>query len=123
MNKADELRAMSVEELRDIVMKNCGVENPWYGDPVAMAVDALIIVSREKGAESKETSILAQSYLSSAVSNPLVTLPKDYLIVPVAAFPSLIAQREREEWERKFGNSGTVAKKIPVAKKSNRNGR
>ena len=46
-----------VEELRDKVMANHGVTNPWYGDPVAMAVDSLIAAAREEGAEAERERI------------------------------------------------------------------
>jgi hypothetical protein len=50
-----------VEELRETVMRECGVDTPWYGDPNAMAVDALITAARQEGAEAERERIRAGS--------------------------------------------------------------
>ena len=52
--------ASKVEELRDKVMENCGVVNPWYGDPKAMAVDSLIAAVRAEGVAAERERILSE---------------------------------------------------------------
>lgn len=50
--------ASKVEELRDVVMRNCGVENPWYGDPKAGAVDLLISAAHAEGVAEGKAEVI-----------------------------------------------------------------
>jgi hypothetical protein len=87
MTKVEELRDTIAQEL-SAFYEDRRMDNPTR--EAALFVDSLIAAAREEGADFMRARILEQSYLKDVFSNPLVTLPSEFYVVPA----SVLAPKE-----------------------------